>query len=208
MIEVGTMGRDEAYVQYKLAEGAETNMALAQAKKDLKEARATRIDAAGRVNDAKRHIDRAKVALDAKTAEREAQASNRRVDETDIIDEEEFSMIQELKKLKKIYKTEHTRMLTASQIISQSSSSVDHLREQLLSGFNTWYSESFYDGDAAAAPAPIPVKSPSPENRDVMDDDEQFEQLQMQRVMAEEPESLAFVRARQSVSKKAGPRKK
>ena len=114
----------------------------------------------------------------------------------------------ELEKLKKIYKTEHTRMLTASQIIRQSSSSVDHLREQLLSGFNTWYSESFYDGDAAAAPAPIPVKSPSPENRDVMDDDEQFEQLQMQRVMAEEPESLAFVRARQSVSKKAGPRKK
>jgi len=35
--------------------------------------------------------------------------------------------------------------------------------------------------------------------KDVVDDDEHFDQLQVARVMAEEPESLAFVRARQAV---------
>ena len=37
-----------------------------------------------------------------------------------------------------------------------------------------------------------------------MDEDEQFEQLQLDRVMAEEPDSLAFVNARKAVLKKGG----
>ena len=44
----------------------------------------------------------------------------------------------------------------------------------------------------------------APGGADTMDEDEQFEQLQLDRVMAEEPDSLAFVRARKSVLKSKG----
>ena len=42
----------------------------------------------------------------------------------------------------------------------------------------------------------------------VMDDDEQFEHMQMTRVMETEPESLAFVRARKAQELRMGARKK
>lgn len=41
-----------------------------------------------------------------------------------------------------------------------------------------------------------------------MDDDEQFEHMQMTRVMETEPESLAFVRARKAQELRMGARKK
>ena len=62
---------------------------------------------------------------------------------------------------------------------------------------------------ASFAPATSTAKEvTTSQSQEVMDDDEQFEQLQMQRVMAENPESLAFVRARKTVDgKKPKPRK-
>ena len=46
------------------------------------------------------------------------------------------------------------------------------------------------------------------ESKDVMDDDEQFEQLQITRVMQTQPDSLAFVRARQQVAARTSKNKK
>ena len=40
--------------------------------------------------------------------------------------------------------------------------------------------------------------------RDTMDVDEAFEQMQLERVIAEEPDSVAFVKARKAVLKRGG----
>jgi len=67
--------------------------------------------------------------------------------------------------------------------------------DNLLKSFDDWFVRSF-----TMVPDEIVTQvAGSTISRDAMDDDEQFEQMQMDRVMAEKPESLAFVRARKSV---------
>ena len=91
-----------------------------------------------------------------------------------------------------------------TEAIKSSELEVDHAREALLTDFNEWYRESFNEtADVLAHRAP-PEPKPQAE---VMDDDEQFEQLQMQRVLEESPESLAFVRARRGVNFRAQKRR-
>ena len=86
---------------------------------------------------------------------------------------------------------------------ASAASEVDAARQELLTQFNEWYAIAFHE---QAEPLLQPsVREPPPAaDKDVMDDDEQFEQLQMARVMADEPESLAFVRARKAVNKRGG----
>ena len=62
------------------------------------------------------------------------------------------------------------------------------------------YSSSSMISSSAAMPA-------ADEGKDAMDDDEQFEQLQERRVMETQPESLAFVRARQQVAMRTNKNK-
>lgn len=94
-------------------------------------------------------------------------------------------------------------MLAAGDAAATAASEVDASRTELLTQFNEWYAVNF---NAALEPLQMAAtrEEPPPQTADVMDDDEQFEQLQMARVMAEEPESLAFVRARKSVGRRGG----
>ena len=82
----------------------------------------------------------------------------------------------------------------------------DETRVELVAQFESWYSLSFSEGAENDAMNTSGMDEGLGQTKgDDMDDDEQFEQLQMARVMAEQPESLAFVRARKSVGRKVGP---
>ena len=199
--EGGTLGRDEAYAQFKTSEGAAVNQRLLGAKKEAKSARARRTELAAQVNLAKSNIDQIKVSLATKKTERSLQASASPNEETEIIDEEEYSFIQELRAAKRQYKDSHEEMIKAAESASAAASEVDAARQELLTQFNEWYSISFHE-PAESLLQPSTREPPPPADKDVMDDDEQFEQLQMARVMADEPESLAFVRARKAVSRR------
>ena len=194
------MGRDEAYAAFKKAEGAEVNQRLLTAKKTAKAARLKRAELAAQVNAAKSTIDRIKDSLAAKKAERAIQSAS--PEETEIIDEEEYAFIQEMRAAKKQYKDSHESMVAAGEQAASAASEVDAARQELLTQFNEWYAIAFHE---TAEPLMQPsVREPPPADKDVMDDDEQFEQMQMQRVMDDEPESLAFVRARKAVHKRSG----
>jgi len=186
--------RQNAFVQFKQSEGASATQRLLQAKKDLKEYRSRRSSLAVQVNQAKRQIDIIKVQLDRKKTEREAVAQTSE-DEADIIDEEEYAFIQQCKAAKKTYKEFHETLVMCNAALDACSSEVDSARQNLLKSFDDWFVRSF-----TMVPDEIVTQvAGSTISRDAMDDDEQFEQMQMDRVMAEKPESLAFVRARKSV---------
>ena len=199
----GGMGRDEAYAAFKKAEGAAINDRLLVAKKTAKSARLKRSELAAQVNAAKSTIDRIKDSLAAKKAERALQGAAGGAEDTEIIDEEEYAFIQEMRAAKKQYKDSHEAMVAAGEQAASAASEVDAARQELLTQFNEWYAIAFHE---QAEPLLQPsVREPPPAaDKDVMDDDEQFEQLQMARVMADEPESLAFVRARKAVNKRGG----
>jgi len=194
------LGRQEAFAQYKTAEGQASNDSLIQNKALLKELLLERKATSEAVNGFKREIDKIKARLDEKRDERESQAS---ADEAEIIDEEEYALIQSLKEVKTSYKTKYERMTQVSAEVVQKQEAIDLARQTLLADFEQWYVASFTDGEPAPAPtsgqAPVPVEDP-------MDEDEQFEQLQMSRVIADEPESLPFLRARKAAAK--GTRKR
>ena len=81
----------------------------------------------------------------------------------------------------------------------------DETRVELLAQFESWYSLSFSEGAENDAMNTGGMDEGLGQTKgDDMDDDEQFEQLQLDRVMAEEPDSLAFVNARKSVIKRGG----
>ena len=144
-------------------------------------------------------MDGLKIKLDRKQSDRKAATAyggDMYGDEAEIIDEEEFEMIKSLKAFKKKYKECNDTRQVARTEAGQLDVALDDVRKQLIDAFNLWYSATFNEPVVAAARLP----EPEPVVAEKLDDDEAFEQLQMARVMAEEPESLAFVRARKSVS--------
>jgi len=197
LVTHGVLGRAEAYAMFKADEGALKNGALLDAKRTLKSFKTTRSEAAAKVNTIKLRIDELKLERES-FAPKLGRASP--VDTEDaIIDEDEYKVITELKTKKDDYKRFHEEMRAAARELGQAEASVNTAREELLTEFNEWYFDRYGPDAVDAAPAAAP---PAERKGDVMDDDEQFEQMQMARVMEEEPDSLAFVRARKEVSKK------
>jgi len=127
------------------------------------------------VNKSKALIDETKMRLDEKKKEREMLHSG--TEEAEIIDEEEYSSFQALKEHKAKYKRCHEGLQELAGPFKAASDSVDALRQGLLDSFESWYGASFGEYPASAGPAPA-----SGGGGDVMDDDEAFEQLQMQKV--------------------------
>jgi hypothetical protein len=97
-------------------------------------------------------------------------------------------------------------MRAATQAMEEANATADETRVELLKQFESWYELSFSEGaeNDAMNTSSMSVGELGQTKGDDMDDDEQFEQLQLDRVMAEEPDSLAFVNARKSVIKRGG----
>lgn len=183
------MGRAEAFMQFKSTEGLPANEKLMEAKAALKHSRSHRAELAAAVNCASQEIDAIKAQLGAKKTEREAAAVSPQ--DSEIIDEEEYSMIQTLKAVKGTYKQNHEAMRQAAASHKEMATAADVSRQELLQLFDDWCANSLGDSGTPAIASPGGGAGDDP-----MDEDEQFEQMQIAKVMAEEPESLAFVRAR------------
>ena len=169
------LGRSEAYVQFKMNEGRIENERLLAAKRQMKEATAKRLELAASVNEAKRSIDAIKEQLEAKKVERQA-ATSGSPEEAEIIDEEEYAFIQDLRSAKKRSRGSHEAMLAAADTVAAAASEVDSARQELLTQFNEWYATVHNE-----EPEPLVPKfdEPPPPTADVMDNDEQFEQLKV-----------------------------
>ena len=202
------MDRNEAYVLFKGSEGAEANKKLRQAKMTAHTARKGRATAAQEVNKQTIEINRLKHALEAKADERQRNTALGGADASEtIIDEEEYSHIKLLKAAKVAYKTSHDTMKEQTQILSGAQQAESETREAMLKEFEAWYLASFDEPLDAAFPKaavdePPTEMSATAEGKEIMDDDEAFEQLQNQRIQEDNPESLAFWRASKGTSRR------
>jgi hypothetical protein len=172
------LGRRDAYATFKGSEGAELNESLVAAKKALKSKRSSRQKLAEKINREKSTIDTSKAALERKVVERVETGAGADVD---IIDEEEYAIIQTLKAAKKAYKATHDEMRRASDELRALEADVDAARKGLVAAFEGWYALSFSPDDEPPDAPPVAPPPAAAPDKEFMDEDEQFQQLQDQR---------------------------
>ncbi|GBG28797.1 Kinesin-like protein KLP1 [Hondaea fermentalgiana] len=102
-----------------------------------------------------------------------------------IIDEEEFILMKQAKELKKEFRNvhdEHAELRRAKESLSETR---DHIKIGLLKDFQSWYLNA----------QRLREEKMAFDDEDILDDGEQFDKLEIERVQAQEPDSVAFFKA-------------
>lgn len=178
--------RKEAFELFKTGEGEIIAGALAESKAELRRSRAQAKEKTSAVNAAKDKIDDLKEALDAK--EREKGGVEDTVDGEVIVDSETYQLMQELSAAKKSYRARFDELRETRADIDRLSREMDSQRAQLLEEFEAWYSTA--EGLVA-------------DDDDQLDDGEKFDKMEMERVVNDDPDSLAFFQSQKKMRKDA-----
>jgi hypothetical protein len=103
---------------------------------------------------------------------------------------ENFAQLQSVKGKKSI----QSPLTNSLGEIEYTTRLIDKCREKSVMEFEQWYAESFDHG--SAKPASDPQEK---ETEDMMDYQEKFEKMNLEKVIAEDPESSAYYNARKNV---------
>ncbi|CEP03782.1 unnamed protein product (mitochondrion) [Plasmodiophora brassicae] len=180
---------DERLLQeWKAGDGATCNneyVELVQKSHDIRQ----QIKAAGaEVNDAKRAIDALSDTLAMMRANR--QAANRIAgipDNTEIIDEEEYALIRDLKQRKVDYGKSYDRWSALRNQAALLKENVHQVKQRLANQFLQW----------------CEVQRRGVDSVDVLDDGEQFEKIETERILSTDPDSLSYYNARKNLLRHA-----
>lgn len=175
-----------AFEEYKKNEGADLQATYSENKAEMDGKKKEFRTISGVVNRIKKDIDRLQLALNQKKNKRENEAS-RNQEDVDVIDEEEFALIKEVKETKKVYKERMSERKALSEELVYLKGQSERAKMALCNKFLEWYKETYPETD----------QTPD-EDDEVLDDGEQFDKLELDRVMADNPESLAFYNARKN----------
>jgi len=189
------LNRNEAYVMYKKQGGASLNSTLLSFQKPLNEVKHSIKAACAELNRLKSTIDTKNSELERAREQRQAEMSGV-AEEEDIVDEEEFKLMMKLKQHKKEYKAKHAQYKKDLSDKKKLQTQVQAAKVELVQKFDEWYSQSRPTTSAVQA-------GPEDEEGDAMDDGELFEQLELNRVSEEDPDSLAFFQAQKKMNNTA-----
>jgi len=148
------------------------------------------------VNENKELIDRLQRGLDLRKASRIdmlKKSGMKQKDIEEIVDEEEFKIMGDLKEAKRSYKNGYERLQKLRSDVTQMKSSVDSRKMSLLASFNMWSAQSQQNLRGTDDMGSI-----EREQSDVLDDQEAFDRLEIDRVLADDPNSLAFFQAQKT----------
>jgi len=183
----------EAYEVFKAEDGSELNLCIVNDSKALIAAK-RQVKALGEtVNNDKYEMDRLKDLIARKNQERQADAASATEDVT-VVDEEEYAAMTELKKRKTNYREAFEKLRASKHKVNDLTASVQSNKERLLEDFEGWYVQTY--GEEPREPVREensgPVYGP---NGDLLDPDEAFEKLEVERIMETDPKSFAFTQA-------------
>ena len=132
--------RNEAFNDYKESEGKSFSENIKSNRDELNLKKAEFKNLKEQCNRAKAEIDQIKVKLDAKNDEK--QKSLELDEEEDVIDEEEFTFIKEMKDFKRAYRTSYDKLKNIKGDIYLIQQNIDQLKMQLVSTFEVWYEDN------------------------------------------------------------------
>ena len=211
----GELNRFEAYAKSDDV-GKQLYKDFTECRSTAREAKLRSKDLAVTVNRAKEIIDRLLQDIEARKASRiEYQRKMPGKDKDAMVDEEEFRLAAELKDAKKAYKSCFEQMQQSKGVAMEAQAKANSLKAALASGFSKWKGNG--DGGARAtmgkgggAPTAGSMmtgkgEEPYPSGGgggggggDQLDDQEAFDKLEIERVLANDPESLAFFHAQKT----------
>eukprot|EP00981_Chlorochromonas_danica_P002941 scaffold601_cov170-Ochromonas_danica.AAC.2 len=152
------------------------------------------------VNEAKSSIDQNTQTLEAKKQARVQEASKAKGKtkaNADIVDEEEFRIAKLLKEAKQSYRNNFEQMQKLQNSGDMLANEIQDLRNKLAEGYERWQK-----GMSSPLSKRMAPKSPRDDmggGGDELDDQEAFDRLETERVMANDPDSLAFFTAQKTM---------
>ena len=203
------LARFEAY-----AKGDDTGKRLYKEFTDLRaaarDAKTRSKDLAVTVNKAKDIIDRLQEDIEARKAsrienQRKVANNGKGKEKEGFVDEEEFRLATELKDAKRAYKSCFEQMQQAKGAAMEAQAKANSLKAALATGFSKWAGTS---GAAKSNFGKNTLSAVSGNGKgdeeglaasgDQLDDQEAFDKLEIERVLANDPESLAFFHAQKT----------
>lgn len=211
------------FEQFTRSDGEALYRDFTECKALFKEQRAKSKDLSYAVNEAKNIIDSLQRDIDLRKTSRleflrsSAKASSK---QDEIVDEEEFRLAKEIKEAKRTYRNCFEQMQRHKKGSLESQARAEQLKNALGRAFNQW--NAIQGGNTGATQqgyglgvsgvSQVP-NSPdfrstngaggtyddtSPDKLDQLDDQEAFDKLEIERVLANDPESLAFFHAQKT----------
>jgi hypothetical protein len=182
-------------------EGAHLFAQYTQAKKSAKDLRTKVRNLTMDVNASKIDIDRFNQDVDQRKHVRIAQAKQAKHSAgDDIVDGEEMRLVKELKDAKQCYRNNFEQLSNKRKELQAIQQDVEHFKSQLVNCWQQWlqnsnasvqksldFSSDIYNMDGLQQ-----------HNIDEMDDQEAFDKLEAERVMSNDPDSLAFFTAQKT----------
>jgi hypothetical protein len=199
--------------EYKKVAGSELFSAYTDNVTQLRQKKADFRAQSMRVNRIKHDID----ALSAKLEEKRAGKGQSDDNATPVIDEEEYALIRDVKAKKKEYQAVfHDRKMSQSEQ-TYLKGLVSQTQVRLCNEFLVWYEREYHVAPSTSSMASISMvlteNDPSAgdtmtatmaatagNDGDQLDDGEQFEKLQKERVTSENPEAFAFFAAKKEAA--------
>lgn len=227
-MDIGESASDNMamFEQFTRGEGAELFREFTDCKTQFKEQRAKSKDLGYAVNEAKEIIDKLQRDIDVRKSSRlEFLRSSAKASAKDeIVDEEEFRLAKEIKEAKRTYRNCFEQMQRYKKLSMESQARADQLKNTLGRSYNQWsggssnvggdgipLQTSGFGGSSSMKEQLSPdFRGSSTKNNnnttfdasvnklDQLDDQEAFDKLEIERVLANDPESLAFFNAQKT----------
>jgi kinesin family protein 6/9 len=182
-------------------EGAHLFAQYTQAKKSAKELRTKVRNLTMDVNASKIDIDRLNQDVDQRKHVRIAQAKQSKYSAgDDVVDGEEMRLVKELKDAKQRYRNNFEQLSNKQKELQAVQHDVEQFKSQLVSCWQEWLQNN--DGGVRKtldfSSGTYHMDDMQQNNIDEMDDQEAFDKLEAERVMSNDPDSLAFFSAQKT----------
>jgi kinesin family protein 6/9 len=134
-------GKQDAFKEFKVEDGKQLEDDIKNNRFDLREKKGDMNKLKEVCNRSKKEIDGLKTKLEEKNQERQQDLE---LDgEEEVIDEEEYSILKQLKEHKKVYRENFDKYKSLKSDAFFVQSSLDKLKEDLIFQFECWYEEHF-----------------------------------------------------------------
>jgi len=190
----------EAFIS---GEGYELYNQLKAAKELTKSLKSRMREVTQSVNSAKYKIDELQNEIDVRKRSRIEllRSSGFKTAETDdIIDEDEYKLMKELKEAKRAYKNGYEQLQKLKSAVAQAAAESEACRINFSEEYSNWCA-STHQFDRSEMEDLLNATGKSDAgfgSEDQLDDQEAFERLEVERVMTKDPESLAFFHAQKT----------
>lgn len=215
----------QAFELFIRGEGRSTYQDFTHAKEQIKDNKKKSKDITMAVNQAKQIIDQLQAEVESRKASRlelmRRPGTTKLSAKEDLVDEEEFRLTNELKDAKRTYKKCFEQMQQYKQGVVENTQRAAKLRLALANAFNQWnelhksapgspqktgaFSPAGKTaggggtfGDTMEGTTPGGPESTGGGGGDQLDDQEAFDKLELERVLANDPDSLAFFNAQKT----------